>query len=274
MTERPSEAFLPGAQALRESPRALPMLRAVDVHKSHGRARALRGLSLEVAVGEALVLFGPAGGGKTTFLRCVDHLDRVDAGWIYVQGALIGYDERDGKLREQKPREVAAQRRDVGFVFGDGNLFPHLSVLGNLTVAPRRAVGARKATARDAARAMLDSVGLGDLERALPGALTPSQRRRAAIARALVMEPKLLLLDEPTAGLAPESADEVLAVIRALSREGLTMVIASADPRFLREVATTAAFLHEGVVLEKSAAQDMLLGARDPRAAQFVDALA
>lgn len=269
-----SESFLPGASSIGERSSKLPMLRAVEVHKSHGRLKVLRGASLEVDTGEALVLLGPRGAGKTTFLRCIDHLDRVDAGWIYVQGQLIGYEERDGKLHEMKPREIAAARRDIGLVMGRGNLFPHMSVLENLVEAPRRVGKVGKSTARDAARTILASVGLADLEKASPSSLTASQARRIAIARALLMAPKLLLLDDPTAGLAPELADEVLDVIRRLSREGMTMVIASNDPRFVREVATTAAYLDQGVVLEKAAAQDLMLGAQNPRAQQFVAAMA
>jgi polar amino acid transport system ATP-binding protein len=255
--------------------RGLPMLRAVEVHKSHGRLKVLRGASLEVAAGEVLALLGPPGAGKTTLLRCIDHLDRIDAGWIYVQGTPMGYLERRGKLREAKPRAIAAARRDLGvaLVLSGGGLFAHQSVLRNLMEAPRRTGRAVRAGARDAARAALDSMGLADLEKAAPARLSAGQRQCVAIARAMLMAPNLLLLDDPTAGLGPDSADEVFEQVRRLARGGLTMVIASNDPRFLREVATTAAYLDRGAVLEKTFAQDMLLGAQHPLAQQFVAAM-
>ena len=187
---------------------AQPMVKAELVCKNFGALKVLKGITLEVQRGQVLVLVGPSGSGKSTFLRCINHLETVNAGRLYVDGDLVGYNERGGRLYEMKPREVAKQRREVGMVFQHFNLFPHRTALGNVVEAPVQVKGVNKRDAVQRGTELLDRVGLGDKATAYPAQLSGGQQQRVAIARALAMDPKLMLFDEM--GFAREVADELV----------------------------------------------------------------
>lgn len=249
---------------------ARPMVKAESVCKNFGALKVLKGITLEVQQGEVLVLVGPSGSGKSTFLRCINHLETVNAGRLYVDGDLVGYHEKGGKLHEMKPRDVAKQRRDVGMVFQHFNLFPHRTALGNLVEAPVHVKGVRKSEAVDRARALLERVGLADKADAYPAQLSGGQQQRVAIARALAMDPKLMLFDEPTSALDPELVGEVLAVMKKLASEGMTMVVVTHEMGFAREVADDLAFMDAGVVVERGKPREMLANPQHERTKAFL----
>ena len=246
------------------------MVRSLDVHKRFGRLEVLRGVSMDVARGEVVVLIGASGSGKTTFLRCINHLERVDGGRIYVDGELVGYRERDGRLAEDGEREVARKRAAIGMVFQRLNLFPHLSALGNVIEAPIRVRKTPRKQAEKAGRELLAKVGLADKLRAYPSQLSGGQQQRVAIARALAMQPKLMLFDEPTSALDPELVGEVLDVMKSLAREGMTMIVVSHEMGFAREVADRMVFMDEGVIVEEGPPEEMFLRPLQPRTQAFL----
>jgi polar amino acid transport system ATP-binding protein len=224
------------------------MIEILGVHKSFGSNEVLRGVSLEVGAGEVVVVLGPSGSGKSTLLRTINHLEKLDRGFIGIDGELIGYRERDGKLYELKEREVLKQRRHIGFVFQNFNLFPHLTALENIAeVAPPAE-----------ARRFLERVGLADKEHAYPRQLSGGQQQRVAIARALATRPKVVLFDEPTSALDPELVGEVLDVLRDLARSGTTMVVVTHEIGFAREVADRIVFLDQGVIVEEGTPAEVL----------------
>ncbi|ORX08099.1 amino acid ABC transporter ATP-binding protein [Mycolicibacillus trivialis] len=234
------------------------MVRAEQVRKEYGGAAVLRGVSLEVQRGEVLCLVGPSGSGKSTFLRCINHLESIGAGRLYVDGELIGYRQAHGRLYELRPREVARQRRGIGMVFQQFNLFPHRTALENVVEAPIHVNRVRPALARERGRELLDRVGLAQKADAYPAQLSGGQQQRVAIARALAMEPTLMLFDEPTSALDPELVGEVLAVMRNLAEDGMTMVVVTHEMAFAREVADTVAFMADGVIVESGPPADVL----------------
>ena len=227
------------------------ILQVEDVHKRFGRLEVLRGVSLQVAKGEVLVLIGPSGSGKTTLLRCINHLEKIDAGRIYIDGQLLGYREADGRLIEEPEARVATVRASIGLVFQRFNLFPHLSALGNVIEAPIHVRHVPRQRAMEEGVRVLEKVGLGDKLQAYPSQLSGGQQQRVAIARALAMQPKLMLFDEPTSALDPELVGEVLAVMRELAAEGMTMVVVSHEMGFAREVADRMVLMDEGRILEE-----------------------
>lgn len=247
-----------------------PMVEIRSVHKRFGGLDVLRGIDLTVRAGEVTVILGPSGSGKSTLLRTINHLEKVDRGWIGVDGTLIGY-RRDGdKLYELPEREVLRRRTRIGFVFQNFNLFPHLTVLENLIEAPVAALGRpRKEAVADAER-LLARVGLADRAGAYPGQLSGGQQQRVAIARALALEPKLLLFDEPTSALDPELVGEVLDVIKDLARRGTTMIVVTHEIGFAREVADTVVFMDEGRIVEQGAPGDVLDRPRHERTRAFL----
>jgi polar amino acid transport system ATP-binding protein len=247
-----------------------PMVCSQDVRKRFGRLEVLRGVNMEVAPGEVVVLIGPSGSGKTTFLRCINHLERVDGGRIYVDGELVGYRERNGRLMEDREREVARKRAAIGMVFQRFNLFPHLTAMGNVIEAPIRVKKVSRKEAEEAGREMLVKVGLGEKLSAYPAQLSGGQQQRVAIARALAMQPKLMLFDEPTSALDPELVGEVLDVMKSLAREGMTMIVVSHEMGFAREVADRAVFMDEGVVVEEGPPEEMFLRPLQPRTQAFL----
>jgi len=247
-----------------------PIVRSLDVYKRFGRLEVLRGVSMDVARGEVVVLIGASGSGKTTFLRCINHLERVDGGRIYVDGQLVGYREKDGRLMEDSEREVARKRAAIGMVFQRLNLFPHLSALGNVIEAPIRVRKTPRKEAEEAGRELLAKVGLADKLRAYPSQLSGGQQQRVAIARALAMQPKLMLFDEPTSALDPELVGEVLDVMKSLAREGMTMIVVSHEMGFAREAADRMVFMDEGVIVEEGPPEELFLRPLQPRTRAFL----
>lgn len=247
-----------------------PAVHAINVHKRFGVLTVLHGINLTVQPGHVTCLVGPSGSGKTTFLRCINHLEQVSAGRLYVDGVLVGYAERGDKLHELRPRESARQRRDIGMVFQHFNLFPHLDVLGNITRAPMTVKKIPKDEAIEKARSLLRQVGLADKETAYPAQLSGGQQQRIAIARALAMDPKLMLFDEPTSALDPELVGEVLDVMRELARGGMTMVVVTHEMGFAREVGDQIVFMDEGLVVETGDPREVLANPKEQRTQAFL----
>jgi polar amino acid transport system ATP-binding protein len=247
-----------------------PMVRSELVCKNFGALRVLKGISLTVERGEVMCLVGPSGSGKSTFLRCINHLEQVTAGRLWVDGELVGYHERGGKLHEMPAKDAARQRRDIGMVFQKFNLFPHLTALENITEAPIRVKGQKKAAAFERARELLDQVGLADKAKAYPAQLSGGQQQRVAIARALAMDPKLMLFDEPTSALDPELVGEVLDVMKQLASRGMTMIVVTHEMGFAREVADALVFMDEGVVVESGKPREVLSNPQHERTQAFL----
>ncbi|MEV6109093.1 amino acid ABC transporter ATP-binding protein [Streptomyces sp. NPDC051940] len=246
------------------------MVKAEGVHKSYGLVEVLKGIDLEVAPREVFCLVGPSGSGKSTFLRCINHLEQINAGRLYVDGQLVGYRQKGDKLYEMKEKEVAAQRKDIGMVFQRFNLFPHMTAIENVMEAPVQVKGESKAVARERARKLLDRVGLGDKTASYPAQLSGGQQQRVAIARALAMEPKLMLFDEPTSALDPELVGEVLDVMRDLAESGMTMVVVTHEMGFAREVGDSLVFMDGGVVVESGHPRDVLTNPQHARTKAFL----
>lgn len=249
---------------------AEPMVRAESVCKNFGALHVLKGVTLNVSRGEVLCMVGPSGSGKSTFLRCINHLEQVNAGRLYVDGELIGYRERGGKLHEMAPRDAARQRRDIGMVFQHFNLFPHRTALENIVEAPMRVKRVKKDAALARAKDLLDQVGLAAKADAYPAQLSGGQQQRVAIARALAMNPKLMLFDEPTSALDPELVGEVLAVIKKLAGEGMTMVVVTHEMGFAREVADKLVFMDGGVIVESGNPREVMADPKHERTKEFL----
>ena len=247
-----------------------PMVKAEDVHKKFAHLEVLKGIDLEVAPREVMCVIGPSGSGKSTFLRCINHLEKIDAGRLWVDGQLVGYQQRGAKLHELRESEVAAQRRDIGMVFQRFNLFPHMTVLENVMEAPCRVRRERKTVVRERSVAMLDRVGLGAKTNTYPAQLSGGQQQRVAIARALAMQPKLMLFDEPTSALDPELVGEVLDVMKGLALDGMTMVVVTHEMGFAREVGDTLVFMDEGVVIEAGHPREILANPQHTRTQAFL----
>ena len=248
----------------------VPMVQAERVMKSFGSHVVLRDISLTVNRGEVMCLVGPSGSGKSTFLRCINHLEQVNAGRLLVDGRLVGYREKHDKLYELKPREAAEQRRDVGMVFQRFNLFPHLTALENVIEAPIHVNGHSKAHATERGKALLDRVGLANKADSYPAHLSGGQQQRVAIARALAMEPKLMLFDEPTSALDPELVGEVLDVMRGLASVGMTMIVVTHEMGFAREVADSLVFMDNGVVVEEGDPAEVINNPQHKRTQAFL----
>ena len=246
------------------------MVKAERVCKNFGALQVLKGVTLEIGRGEVLCLVGPSGSGKSTFLRCINHLEQVNAGRLYVDGELVGYRERGGKLHELPAKEAARQRREVGMVFQHFNLFPHRTALENIIEAPVQVKKIKKADAIDRARDLLDQVGLAAKADAYPAQLSGGQQQRVAIARALAMSPKLMLFDEPTSALDPELVGEVLAVMKKLASEGMTMVVVTHEMGFAREVADKLVFMDGGVIVESGDPGEVMTNPKHERTKAFL----
>jgi polar amino acid transport system ATP-binding protein len=246
------------------------MVKAEAVHKSFGRLEVLRGIDLEVYPKEVMCMIGPSGSGKSTFLRCINHLEKIDAGRLSVDGELVGYRQRGDKLYELGESDVSQKRSEIGMVFQHFNLFPHMTALDNVIEAPMRVKKESHAVAVDRARRLLDRVGLGDKVNAYPRQLSGGQQQRVAIARALAMEPKLMLFDEATSALDPELVGEVLAVMRQLALDGMTMLVVTHEMGFAREVADRVVFMDGGVIVEQGAPAEVLSNPREERTKSFL----
>lgn len=257
-----------------------PMVRVVDLRKKYGAEHVLRGIDLEIARGEVLSLIGPSGSGKSTLLRCVNRLERADAGFVEVDGDIMGYRLRRRRSRtghragehlvEVPPRVLYGQRAAVGMVFQHFNLFPHLTVLQNIIESPVGVGGRSRSSAREHARDLLAKVGMQDHAEHYPNQLSGGQQQRVAIARALAMNPKVMLFDEPTSALDPQLVDDVLAVITDLAGDGMTMIVVTHELRFAREVSDRVAFMHSGHIAEIGSAAEVLDRPTDPRTRSFV----
>jgi polar amino acid transport system ATP-binding protein len=246
------------------------MVRSEGVHKRFGRLEVLRGIDVEVAPREVMCLIGPSGSGKSTFLRCINHLEKIDAGRLYVDGELVGYQQRGHRLHELPDREVCQKRSEIGMVFQRFNLFPHMTVLDNVIEAPIRVKGEDKKSAAERARLLLDGVGLADKVHAYPNQLSGGQQQRVAIARALAMNPKLMLFDEPTSALDPELVGEVLDAMRALADKGMTMIVVTHEIGFAREVGDTLVFMDGGVIVEMGKPREVLANPQQERTKAFL----
>ncbi|MCY7342588.1 MAG: amino acid ABC transporter ATP-binding protein [Pseudonocardia sp.] len=246
------------------------MVEATDIHKSFGRVEVLRGIDLTVMPGEVACVIGPSGSGKSTFLRCINHLEHIDAGRMRVNGDLVGYREAGGKLHELRESEVARQRRDIGMVFQRFNLFPHMTAAQNVMEAPCTVRRESRGPARERACAMLERVGLADKYDVHPAQLSGGQQQRVAIARALAMEPRLMLFDEPTSALDPELVGEVLDVMRGLAADGMTMVVVTHEMGFAREVGDTLVFMDEGRIVEAGDPKQVLTDPQHERTKAFL----
>ncbi len=246
------------------------MVKAEAVHKNFGRLEVLRGIDLEVEQGEVMCIVGPSGSGKSTFLRCINHLEKIDAGRLSVDGQLVGYREKGDKLYELHDREVCRKRAEIGMVFQNFNLFPHRTALENITEAPLVVRKEGRASAAARARELLARVGLSDKEKAYPRQLSGGQQQRLAIARALAMQPKLMLFDEPTSALDPELVGEVLDAMRRLAEDGMTMIVVTHEMGFAREVGDSLVFMDGGVIVESGKPRDVLAHPRHERTRAFL----
>lgn len=227
------------------------MVRAENIVKRFGRLAVLNGVDLSVKRGKVVVIIGPSGSGKTTLLRCINHLEKIDSGHIYIEDKMLGYREVNGRLVEDSEAAIARVRSQIGFVFQRFNLFPHMTALENVIEAPIHVLHRSKAEVTERALALLDKVGLAEKAHVYPHKLSGGQQQRVAIARALAMNPKLMLFDEATSALDPELVGEVLKVMRQLAEEGMTMVVVTHEMGFAREVADHVIFMDHGVVVEE-----------------------
>ena len=246
------------------------VVRAVDVEKRFGRLEVLKGVSLDVAKRETICVIGPSGSGKTTFIRCVNHLEKIDGGRIEVNGHLIGYRERNGRLVEDSERSIAKQRTQVGMVFQRFNLFPHKTALENVIEAPVHVLGVPKKQAIDEGTELLRRVGLLGKRDAYPGKLSGGQQQRVAIARALAMKPALMLFDEPTSALDPEVIGEVLSVMEELAHEGMTMIVVTHEMGFARVAADRVAMMDDGRIIEEGTPEQVFDAPEHARTKQFL----
>jgi polar amino acid transport system ATP-binding protein len=247
------------------------IVRAQHVCRALGGNEVLRDVSLDVESGQVVVLIGPSGAGKTTFLRCINHLETIDSGRIFVNGHLIGYrEDRNGRLTEDSGSNIARQRQEIGFVFQHFNLFPHMTALENIWHGPVRVRGEDKESAKRTALKLLARVDLADKADARPVNLSGGQQQRVAIARALAMRPALMLFDEPTSALDPEMIGEVLEVMRDLAEEGMTMIIVSHEMGFAREVADRVVMMDSGTILEDGPPAQIFEAPTHERTASFL----
>jgi polar amino acid transport system ATP-binding protein len=246
------------------------MVVAESVYKRFGANEVLKGIDLQVERGEVMCVIGPSGSGKSTLLRCINHLEKINAGRLFVDGELVGYTQRGDKLYECNEREVAKQRAEVGMVFQHFNLFPHMTALGNIIEAPIRVKKLPRAQAEQRGRELLDRVGLAGREDSYPRQLSGGQQQRVAIARALAMDPKLMLFDEPTSALDPELVGEVLDVMRDLAKSGMTMFVVTHEMGFAREVGDQLVFMDEGIVVEAGTPRDVIANPRHERTKSFL----
>lgn len=241
------------------------------VHKFFGDLHVLRGIDLDIANGEVCVIMGPSGSGKSTLLRCLNQLETISAGEIFIDGELLGYrkDSSTGVLHDLTDKQIASQRSQIGMVFQRFNLFPHMTALENVMEGPIQVLGRPKAEVARDAQEYLELVGLGDRLNHYPSQLSGGQQQRVAIARALAMKPELMLFDEPTSALDPELVGEVLSVMQDLAKAGMTMVVVTHEVGFAREVADHVVFMDSGTIVEEGSPEDVIVNPQNPRTQEF-----
>ncbi|CCO07392.1 ectoine/hydroxyectoine ABC transporter ATP-binding protein EhuA [Desulforamulus hydrothermalis] len=250
------------------------MVIAENVRKNFGKLQVLKGISLEVKQGEVVVIIGPSGSGKSTFLRCINHLEARDSGVVEVDGQPVGFSQSaGGRLLPVKGKDLCRLRSSIGMVFQRFNLFPHMTALANVMEGPVTVLGKSRQEARQLAEELLAKVGLADKADSFPSQLSGGQQQRVAIARALAMKPKLMLFDEPTSALDPELVGEVLAVIKNLAAEGMTMIIVTHEMGFAREVADRVVFMDEGKIIESGTPEQIFTSPRHPRTREFLSSV-
>jgi len=246
------------------------MIEIRDLHKRFGHVEVLKGVDLTVDMGKVVCVIGPSGSGKSTLLRCINHLERPDAGYILVNGHFVGYRVVGDRLHEVRELDLCASRASIGMVFQRFNLFQNMTVLDNVTLAPKLALRVAAADAERKALALLERVGLANKKDRYPNRLSGGEQQRVAIARALAMEPRVMLFDEATSALDPELVGEVLDVMRALARDGMTMVVVTHEIGFAREVADEVVFMDQGVVAERGPPSQVLQAPREARTREFL----
>ncbi|MGO6815835.1 amino acid ABC transporter ATP-binding protein [Rhizobium leguminosarum] len=249
---------------------AKPLVRARNVHKSFDQLEVLKGIDLDVMPGEVVVVLGPSGSGKSTFLRCINHLEAINKGFIEVDGEQIGYRLRKDRLEKLSSNGIASQRRKIGMVFQQFNLYPHMTVLQNIVEAPIGVHGESRKAATENAMRLLERVGLSEKAGSYPRQLSGGQQQRVAIARALAIKPKLMLFDEPTSALDPELVGEVLATMRDLAKQGLTMIVVTHEIGFAREAADRVVFMDGGNVVEMGKPEEVIGNPQHPRTQAFL----
>lgn len=246
------------------------MVRTEKLVKRFGNNTVLNGVDLQVNRGQTVVIIGPSGSGKTTLLRCLNHLEKIDSGRIYIDGQLVGYRERNGQVVEDTETNIARMRAQVGFVFQRFNLFAHMTALENIIEAPIHVLHQPKAEVVERARLLLDKVGLADKANSYPHRLSGGQQQRVAIARALAMNPKLMLFDEATSALDPELVGEVLKVMRRLAEEGMTMVVVTHEMGFARDVADHVIFMDKAQIVEQGPPEQLFSNTQNERTREFL----
>jgi polar amino acid transport system ATP-binding protein len=246
------------------------MVRAEGLVKRFGTLTVLNGVDLSVKRGQVVVVIGPSGSGKTTMLRCLNYLEKIDGGRIYIDGQLLGYRESRGQLVEDRESNIALQRAQIGFVFQRFNLFPHKTALENVIEAPIHVLRQPKKEVSERAMDLLGKVGLADKAHAYPHKLSGGQQQRVAIARALAMNPKLMLFDEATSALDPELVGDVLKVMRQLAEEGMTMVVVTHEMSFARDVADHVIFMDKSVIVEQGPPEQIFGQTENPRTREFL----
>jgi polar amino acid transport system ATP-binding protein len=249
---------------------AEPIVKAEAVHKSFGRLEVLNGISMSVNQGEVFVLIGPSGSGKSTLLRCINHLEKINSGRIWVDGDLVGYRQVGDKLHELRDSEAVTARAKIGMVFQHFNLFPHMTAMENVILSQRIVLDRKSDEARRRATELLERVGLADKIDEYPSRLSGGQQQRVAIARALAMDPKVMLFDEVTSALDPELVKDVLDVMRELAKSGMTMVVVTHEMGFAREVANQVIFMDEGVIVEQGTPEQVIRDPKEERTKRFL----
>jgi polar amino acid transport system ATP-binding protein len=246
------------------------MIVARGIRKCYGHVEVLKGIDLDVDAGKVVCIIGASGAGKSTFLRCLNHLEAPDSGYVTVDGHLVGYRRVGNRLHEVGEPELCAARADIGMVFQRFNLFQHITVIENVSLAPVMVKKMPAGQARERAMALLERVGLASKRDRYPRQLSGGEQQRVAIARALAMEPRVMLFDEPTSALDPELVGEVLSVMRSLAEDGMTMVVVTHEIGFAREVADEVVFMDGGVIAEKGPPSEILRSPRNERTREFL----
>ncbi|WKY43398.1 amino acid ABC transporter ATP-binding protein [Eubacteriaceae bacterium ES2] len=249
----------------------MSMVKLVNIRKSFGDLEVLKGVNLEIEAGEVVCILGASGSGKSTMLRCLNHLERISSGEIYIEGELTDKRENNKDMMRIDPHKVQQMCAELGMVFQNFNLFPHLTVLENISISPLIVKKIDKKEIEQKAFDLLEMVGLSDKANEYPSRLSGGQQQRVAIARALAMEPKIMMFDEPTSALDPELVGEVLATMRKLAEEGMTMMVVTHEIGFAREVADRVIFMDAGVICEQGTPEEVILNPKEDRTKSFLN---